>query len=212
MVSIYILWFFLILSLGFAVYLVVDHLTRFPRRSILDVPNFLRAADPKRMQELFNPEFEGMMRANLPRREFLQQQRKSLHYAREFLLCTAHDAQILIELAQNEVWRERVEHPGAPDGEEYIERALKLHQAAVEYRTYALVALVRVRIWMVFRTQWWLPFPAPRVGELKEISGINFHAAYNRLMQTVSDLCQLYGSEFQEALLGALTKSDTLTA
>jgi len=199
-----------LLAFVVAVYLAADRLSHFPNRGIIDVPEFLRPANPSRMQELLNPNFENGMRLTLPRREFLQQQRKSLHYVLEFLLCTAHDAYILLEFADNELWRETVTRPGAADSQEFITRASRLHRAAVEFRTYALFAIVIVRFWMVFRTQWWLPFSPPRIADLREIQGIKFHASYNRFVQAVSDLALLYGKEFQEALLNSLVKSDPL--
>src|SRR5258708_39739800 len=191
-------------------YLVLGRLSHFPNRGILDVPEFLRPANPRRMQELLNSEFEMGLRAALPRREFLRQQRKSLHYVLEFLLCMVHDAYILIEFADNEVFRETVSLPAPDDSYEFAAKAAHLQRAAIEFRIYALVAISKVRFWIIFRTQWWLPFSPPQVADLREVSGIPFHTSFQRLIQAVSELGLLYGAEFQEALLNAIFRADPL--
>jgi hypothetical protein len=190
--------------------LIVARLCRYPNRGVMDVAEFLRPGNPRKMMELLNPQFEEGLKATLPRREFLRQQRKGLFSALEFLHCMAHSTRICLELANDELQRETVRLPGAENSEEYAECALALQRAAIEFRGYCLAGIVKVRIWLLFRTQWWLPVASPRLSELRDIQGLNFTASYNRFVKALSDLGRLHGAEFQESFLHALIKSDPL--
>src|SRR5215472_4608356 len=155
----------IILVVGTA--LVLRILSRYPNRGVLNVSEFLRAGNPRRMMDALDRELEEAMRRSLPRREFLRQQRKSLHSALEFMRCMFHSTRVCIELANNELQRELIRRPGQEDGEEFIRSAQELQQAAIEFRTYCLVGMVRARVWLLLRTQWWLPLPPPRVSSLR---------------------------------------------
>jgi hypothetical protein len=196
--------------LAVGAFLVIARLSRYPNLSIVDVAEFLRPGNPQKIMELLNPQFEESLLATLPRRAFLRQQRKSLLSVLEFLNCMSHSTLICTELANNELERETVRHPGAEDSEEYIECALALQQAAVEFRFFCLVARMKARTWLIFRTQWWLPFQPPRLSQLREIQGLNFTASYNRFVSALSNLGLLHGTEFQDSLLQALIKADSL--
>jgi hypothetical protein len=184
-------------------------LTRYPNRGVMNVAEFLRAGNPKRMLELLDPRFEAATTKSLPRRRFLRVQRADLHSVLEFLSCMFHSTRICLELASNELQRETIRRP-EPDSEDYIESALTLHHAAVEFRTYCFLAIIRVRLWLIFRTQWWLPLPSVRIATLREIQGLNFSATYNKFLQAVADVGRLHGPEFQESFLQALIKSDPI--
>jgi hypothetical protein len=173
----------------------------------MDVAEFLRPGNPQKIMELLNPRFEESLRATLPRKAFLRQQRKSLLSILEFLDCMSHSTLICTELANNELERETDRHPGAADSEEYIECALALQQAAVEFRFFCLMARLKARTWLIFRTHWWLPLAAPRLSSLREIQGLRFTVAYNRFVSALSNLGRLHGTEFQDSLLNALIKS-----
>jgi len=142
----------------------------------------------------------------LPRREFLCQQRKSLLSILEFLDCMSHSARICIELANNELQRETLQNPGREDAEDYIDCALALQQAAVEFRYYCLAARMKARTWLICRTQWWLPLDAPYLAQLRDMQGLCFTASYNRFVRALSDVGRLHGMEFQDSFLHALIK------
>jgi hypothetical protein len=199
---------FLLGILAGGVALIAARLSRYPNRSVVDVAEFLRPGNPQKVMDLLNPQFEERLRATLPRREFLRQQRKSLFSILEFLSCMSHSTRICIELANNEL--EAVQPPGGEDSAEYIECALALQQAAVEFRFYCLATTMKARTWLLFRTQWWLPLEPPRLSELKDMQGLNFAASYNRFVRALANLGRLHGMEFQDSFLHALIKSDPL--
>jgi hypothetical protein len=190
--------------------LAVAQLCRHPNLTVMEVTEFLRAGNPRKIFELLNPQFEDALRATLPRRAFLRQQKKSLLLVLEFLNCMSHSTRICIELADSELQRETDRHPGADGSEDYIEHSLDLHHAAVDFRLYCLAARLKARSWLIFRTQWWLPLAAPRLSQLREMRGLNFAASYNLFVRALADLGRLHGMEFQDAFLQALIKSAPL--
>lgn len=190
--------------------LIALRLARYPNRSVLNVAEFLRPGNPQRMIELLNPQLEERLRITLPRREFLRQQRKSLLSVLEFLACMSHSTRVCIELANNELQRETLNHPHGDDSEDFIETAFALQRAAVEFRFYCLATRMKALSWLVFRTQCWLPLTPPCLAQLRETRGMNFVASYNRFVTALSNLGRLHGAEFQNSFLQALIKSDPL--
>lgn len=190
--------------------MLTARLSRYPGLCVVDVSKFFRAADPKIMMVQLNPIFEEGLRMAMPRRNFLRQQRKNLHSVLEFLRCMAHSTLVAIELAHNELDRELIKRPGMEESEEYIARAKDLQEAAAQFRIYCLLGILKVRLWIIFRTQWWLPFTPARIASLSDIRGLNFYAGYQGFIQAVSALGQLHGPEFKESFLHALIKTDPL--
>ncbi|HWZ44741.1 MAG TPA: hypothetical protein VNW97_14795 [Candidatus Saccharimonadales bacterium] len=199
---------FLLGLLAGGIALIFMRLSRYPNRSVVDVADFLRPGNPQKMMDLLNPQFEEGLRATLPRREFLRQQRKGLLSILEFLACMSHSTRICIELANNELQRETVQNPGREndDDEDYIDCALALQQAAVEFRFYCLAARMKARTWLICRTQWWLPLDAPHLSQLRDLQGLSFTASYNRFVRALSDVGRIHGMEFQDSFLHALIK------
>ena len=184
--------------------LFVLRLSRFPDRTIRDVRVFLRPVNSAGMLELLNPESEALCASTLTHRAFRWEQLRNLHYAREYMVRMSHNAAILAEWANAELSLEIVGRPGNKDEAEYLRSARKLHIAASEFRIYALLSLVKIRFWMIFRTVPWLPFAPPNITELRGIYGMKFFALYSKLTEAVSELGLLYGQEFHEELLKAL--------
>lgn len=190
--------------------MLTARLSRHPDFCVMDASKFFRAADPKIMMVQLNPMFEEGLRMAMSRRAFLRQQRKNLHSVLEFLRCMAHSTLVAIELAHNELERELVRRPGMEESEQYVERARNLQETAAQFRIYCLLGILKVRLWIVFRTQWWLPFAPARIASLSDIRGLNFYAGYHAFIQAVSALGQLHGEEFKESFLHALIKTDPL--
>lgn len=196
------LLFTLIVLCACALYLFLGRLSRFPCRTIRDVPAFLQPVDSSNILELLNPQTEAVLHSALTGFALRLEQRRSLHYMREHLVRMSHNAHILLEWANAELQRKIVgrtrENP-----EEYIECARKLHVAAMEFRIYAILSLLKIRVWMIFRTQSWLPFAPPSLAELREVCGLRFFTLYSNLNKAVSELGVLYGDEFRDELLRA---------
>jgi hypothetical protein len=197
---------FLLIVLGLicasGLYFFFGRLSRFPTRTIRDVPAFLQPVDSASMIELLNPQTEQYLRSAMTGLALRLEQRRSLHFIREHLIRMSHNAHILLEWSNAELKREIVgqteEH-----SECYRDCARQLHVAAMEFRLYAALSLFKIKLWLVFRTQSWLPLAPPSLADLGQVCGLRFFTLHSNLTRAVSDLGRHYGSEFRDELLKA---------
>lgn len=202
MISIY--WLPLIGITAVLLYLGVRYLRGTPQITIVEVPKFLHNARVEEFLHDLNPLREEVLRLTFSRRSFLHSQWETLHRMKERLSCMSHNALTFIYLANTEIWRETKEHPGMENAERYIALAEELHRAAVEFRVYAIVALLKIECLLVFRTKSWLPFPAPSLAGVGRCGELQFKMAYERFKNAVAALCLEYGEEFQEEVMPLL--------
>jgi hypothetical protein len=189
---------------GCAVFAALLHLLRCPTLTILDVQKVLRPAQSRRVLQLLDSRAEDIVRPLFTNRNFEVSQLSSLYEIREHLLRMSHNAFVLLVWANTELWRETKYKPGMDDHEVYIALSRRLHAAAVEFRLYALLTLVRINFWMIVRIRPWSPFPPPRLVELRETAGVRFYASYQRLQEAVGALCLMYGQEFYDEMMAVL--------
>jgi hypothetical protein len=185
-----------------ALYFFLGRLSRFPCRTIRDVPAFLQPVDSASMLELLNPETGEYMRSAMTSLALRLEHKRNLHFLREHLIRMSHNAHILLEWSNAELKREIV---GQTEeyGECYRDCARQLHVAAVEFRLYAVLSLFKIKLWLIFRTQPWLPFAPPSLSDLNEVGGLRFFTLHSNLTRAVSELGRHYGSEFRDELLKA---------
>jgi hypothetical protein len=185
-----------------ALYLFFGRLTRFPCRTIRDVPAFLQPVDSANMMQLLNPETEEYLHSAMTGVALRLEQRRSLHFLREHLIRMSHNAHILLEWSNAELKREIV---GQSDeySECYRDCARQLHSAAIEFRLYAVLSLIKIKLWLVFRTQPWIPLEPPSLADLGHVGSLRFFTLYSNLTRAVSNLGQHYGSEFCDEVLKA---------
>ena|SRR5215467_9873180 len=185
-----------------ALYLFLGRLSRFPCRTIRDVPGFLQPVDSANVFQMLNPQTEDYLRSAMTGLALRLEQRRSLHFFREHLLRMSHNAHILLEWSNAELKREIVGQK-AEDGDCYRDCARRLHAAAIEFKLYAALSLFKIRVWMIFRTQSWMPFAPPSLDQLGEVCGMRFFTLYSNLTRAVSDQGRHYGTEFRDELLRA---------
>ena|ERR1700704_3134762 len=185
-----------------ALYFFLGRLSRFPCRTIRDVPAFLQPVDSVSMLQLLNPETEQYLSKAMTGLALRLEQRRSLHFLREHLIRLSHNAHILLEWSNAELKREIV---GQSDeySECYRDCARQLHLAAIEFRLYAALALFKIKVRLIFRTQSWLPLAPPNLSDLGQVGGLRFFTLYSNLTRAVSDLGRHYGTEFRDELLKA---------
>lgn len=87
------------------------------------------------------------------------------------------------------------------NSERYIALAQELHRAAVEFRVYAILALLKIEYLLVFRTKSWLSSPAPSLAGVGRCGDLQFRILYERFKNAVAALCLEYGEEFQEEVM-----------
>jgi len=185
-----------------ALYFFLGRLSRFPCRTIRDVPAFLQPVDSAGMLQLLNPQTEQFLHSAMTGVAWRLEQRKSLHFMREHLLRMSHNAHILLEWSNAELKRQIVGQ-SEEDGECYRDCARQLHTAAIEFRLFAILSLIKINLWLVFRTQAWLPLSAPSLAELNSLGSLRFFELYSNLTRAVSELGRHYGTEFRDELLRA---------
>ena len=185
-----------------ALYFFLGRLSSFPCRTIRDVPAFLQPVDSAGMMELLNPQTEEYLHSAMTGVALRLEQRKSLHFMREHLLRMSHNAHILLEWSNAELKRQIVGQ-SEEDGECYRDCARQLHAAAIEFRLFAILSLIKINLWLVFRTQAWLPLSAPSLAELNHLGSLRFFELYSNLTRAVSALGRHYGTEFRDELLRA---------
>ena len=185
-----------------ALYFFLGRLSRFPCRTIRDVPAFLQPVDSASMMQLLNPETEEYLRSAMTGLALRLEQRRSLHFLREHMIRMSHNAHILLEWSNAELKREIVGQ-SEEYGECYRDCARQLHAAALEFRLYATLSRIKIKLWLVFRTQLWLPLAPPNLANLGEVGGLRFFTLYSNLTRAVSNLGRHYGTEFRDELLEA---------
>ncbi|SRR5579859_1351622 len=185
-----------------ALYLFLGRLSRFPCRTIRDVPAFLQPVDSVNVFQLLNPQTEEYLQSAMTGVALRLEQRRSLHFLREHLMRMSHNAHILLEWSNAELEREIIGQ-NEEFSECYRECARRLHTAALEFRLYAVLSLIKIKLWMLFRTQSWMPFSPPSLSSLGEVCGMRFFTLYSNLTSAVADLGRHYGTEFRDELLRA---------
>jgi hypothetical protein len=196
------LLFLLVLICASAVYFFLGRLSRFPCRTIRDVPAFLQPVDSAGMMQLLNPQTEEFLHSAMTGLALRLEQRRSLHFMREHLLRLSHNAHILLEWSNAELKREIVGQSEI-DSECYRDCARQLHAAAIQFKLYATLSLIKINLWLAFRTQAWMPLSPPSLSALGQVGGLRFFSLYSNLTRAVSDLGRHYGTEFRDELLRA---------
>jgi hypothetical protein len=175
-----------------AIYTVFKYLGKFPDRTIDDVGPYLRPINMEEFEAILNPAEEVNSRWRLSSREFQQLQQKRIHLLYEFLVCMSHNALVLIEWGNME-WM-------GPQSEEKRELGHELVQAATEFRLYSLLALAKLKLWIVLRPL----LPVPTLTRLRKLAGIDPVRSYLRLKEAAALLGEAYGIRYQEQLSGRL--------
>jgi hypothetical protein len=189
----------LLVTIGFG-YFIVAKLRGTPQLTIVDIPLFLRKIDVQAYMTDLNPIAEEILRSTFSWLTFRRLQRERLHRMHEILSCMSHDAFVFICLANTALWIETREHPGMEESEKYIALAQELHSAAVEFRIYSSLALLRINFWLILRTQWWFPLPSPNSSNLSSVAGFAFHSCYRRFKAAVAAMCLQYDQEFHDEI------------
>lgn len=184
------------LLLLFAAYTALQFLGKFPRRTIEDVTPYLRPADFEELESLLDPAKEVNFRMRLSHHEFQSWQRKRIHLLREYLLRMSHNSLVLIEWGNME-FQQGTASPAR--SAEVNALARELVQAATEFRLYSLLALSKLKFWIIFRLD-----GSASLSRLRKISGIDALASYHRLKAAAGTLGLAHSNEYHQALITRL--------
>ncbi len=185
-----------------AAYTALQFSGKFPRRTIDDVTPFLRAAEAQEFESLLDPAQEVNLRLRLSPSEFASWQRKRLLLAREYLLRMSHNSLVLIEWANMEIFGQ--EGCASLLAEQKKLLAQELVQAATEFRLYSMLALFKLRIWLLLPSRFLFVRFSPSLPGLRNLFGINAVTAYGRLKNAAGSLGLVYSNHVQQDLLARL--------
>lgn len=185
----------------FAIYTAIQFRGKFPKRTIEDVTPFLRPAEQDELESLLDPAQETNFRLRMPAQEFAEWQRRRIHLLREYLLRMSHNALVLIE------WGNMETTETGNDAEAFDQRQLmakELVQAATEFRLYSMLALAKLKLWLVLPSPFSLFLPSPSLPSMRHVFGIDALGSYERLKTAASGLSMVHGLHFRDALLERL--------
>jgi hypothetical protein len=188
-----ILWNFIITA-GFMSCVVIAAWIwfHFPDRTADDVVDFLLPVDLEKAENLLDANAETLLRCDLSRKEFRKMQRKRIHLYVAFVHRMAHNAAVLIDWANREV---------EGGDEQAAMLARELQQTALEVRVYSLLTLIKLRLWLLIRLDYWQVLPAPSLYEVREVGGILGLESYDRLKTAASFLFLEMGQRNFDELL-----------
>jgi len=188
--------------LVFSAYTAFRFLGRYPTRTIHDVAAFLRPAEASEFESLLDPSQELNVRFRLSPQDFEAWQRKRLHLMAEYLQRMSHNALVLIEWGNTEAAELETRDPAINRQKRLM--AQELVQAATELRLYAMLALIKVRFWLLLPSGASSFACSPSLSRLRNLFGINALTAYSRLKNAAGLLSLSYSTTFREDLLARL--------
>ena len=185
----------------FAIYTAIQFRGKHPKRTIEDVTPFLRPAEHDELELLLDPAQETNFRIRMSPQEFTVWQRRRIHLLREYLLRMSHNALVLIEWGNMEAMAE------GNDAETVRQRqvlAKELVQAATEFRLYSVLALAKLKLWLVLPPPLSLLFPSPSLPSMRHVFGIDALGSYQRLRTAAGGLSLVHSHHFHTELLERL--------
>jgi hypothetical protein len=185
----------------FAIYTAIQFRGKYHRRTIEDVTPFLRPAEHDELESLLDPAQETNFRMRMSPQEFTEWQRRRIHLLREYLLRMSHNALVLIE------WGNMEAHESGSDAETVRQRqmlAQELVQAATEFRLYSVLALAKLKLWLVLPSPFSLLLPSPSLPSMRHVFGIDALGSYQRLRTAAGGLSLAHSHHFHVELLDRL--------
>lgn len=185
----------------FAIYTAIHVRGKHPKRTSEDVTPFLRPAEHDELEALLDPAQETNFRIRMSPKEFAEWQRRRIHLLREYLLRMSHNALVLIE------WGNMETDETGNDAEATLQRqslAKELVQSATEFRLYSVLALAKLKLWLVLPSSFGLLFPSPSLPTMRHIFGIDALGSYERLRTAAGGLSMAYSRHFHDELLQRL--------
>jgi len=190
------------IALLVAIYTVIQFRGKFPTRTLEDVTPFLRPAESQEIEALLDPGQETTFRLRMSPNEFAGWQRKRIHLMREYLLRMSHNALILIEWGNMEAMKE--EEGDSERCREQQQLAQELVQAATEFRLYSMLALTKLKLWLILPSSISFLLPSPSLPSLRNVFGIDALRTYQRLKTAASGLSLAYNNHYHNELLERL--------
>jgi hypothetical protein len=173
-----------------AIYFLFKHLSQFTKRSLDDVPEFLRPINHAAVEKLFDANVEREALAFSNSRRTL---RCRLDLARVYVQNLQHNATIVCQWGETE-WSDMVRHSLEYD-DDMRAKMLALHHEAVIFLMACRVVRVKIWFWSLLHFDRWTSVPAPSVAALRRPGSIDLLEGYERVKQAAAALASIYGEE-----------------
>jgi len=185
-----------------AIYTAIQFRGKFPKRTLEHVTPFLRPAESQEIEALMDPGHETAFRLRMSTDEFAGWQRRRIHLMREYLLRMSHNALVLIEWGNMEALKEEEKDPAQWREKRLL--AQELVQAATEFRLYSMLALIKLKLWLILPSAISFLLPSPSLPSLRNVFGIDALSTYQRLKTAASGLSLAYNNHFHDELVELL--------
>jgi hypothetical protein len=179
-----------------AMYLLLKRLAQFTKRTLDDVPEFLRPINHEAVEKLFDADEE---RETLAFGNFRRGLRARLDLAREYMQNLHHNVTIVCQWGETE-WSDMVRHDLEYD-EETRKKILALHREAITFLVACRVALLKMCFWSLLHFDKWPVLPLPSVAALRRPGSVDLLHAYQRVKQAAAELAFIYGEEHSSEIL-----------
>lgn len=184
-----------------ALLLFLDWLAQFDKRTIDDVPEFVRSQNPQIDEELFDPDIEEALRRLRVPVNLRRKQRVRLDLAAERYRGKYHNVRTGLQWLNTE-WVD-MHHLNSMD--EYTEDALENLQIARKdgKRFLRLGLRVRAKIWVLrilMRLDKLRLLPTPNVAALGKVAGVDMLKLYEEFKAATAEFARTYGDDQTEQL------------
>src|SRR5580658_6188727 len=170
MLSLIFTWLIVAWGILSCIYMLRCAWTRFPKRDADDVIPFLYPVDISLAESLLDPATDFEFRWNLRPPQFRDAQRKRMRLYLELTRRMAHNAAVLVQYADAE---------NNSCDPRRVGLASTLQQKAIEVRIYSLLTRIKLRLWLLLRSEFLTSKPV--LAHLRTAGDINGLQTYNAL-------------------------------
>jgi hypothetical protein len=157
------------------IYMLRSAWSRFPKRDADDVIPFLYHVDIPLAESLLDPAAEFQSRWQLSPRQFRVAQRKRMRLYLELAHRMAHNSKVLVEYADAE--------KNSPDPQR-VALAAELQERAVEVRLYSFMTAMKLRLWLLLRSD--IRLTVPVLAHLRTAGNIDGLQTYSALKEVAA--------------------------
>jgi hypothetical protein len=192
------LWFLPYLVVLFLIVLAFQRLYRFPV-TLDNLIAMARETNDDDMADLMDARREADFRAGMSVAEFRHNQRLRMVRAFEFLRRRFFNGLLILHYAFTV--QSRLKNMEKLESDAQAALIMEIVDAGIQFRIYALVAVIKLAIWIILRFDKWAILPIPSVADFREVVQIDGIHAYYRLTTAVGYLSLFEDEEKYERLM-----------
>ncbi len=183
----------------------LDHASRFKKRTLEEVFDFVYPVSNQDAETLFSASEEKKVAEFWQARElFREEQHRRMGRAQAYILRRQHNALIIEQWANTEWSDMRKNNLQDEAGPDLIDAIVHAKQAASSFRIASSMMLSRINFWnMVRLVDNWQILSPPSIARLRKAGKIDLLRGYQNVRETALALASFYGQERRE-LLGSL--------